>query len=105
MIYTGIYIDKEGSYRTSVCVSSLNDRAAAWTEIAATLTEDDKLIMLSPGWFESNRVHHLCGCSSVVRAVALYAIGRRFKSCLPYQTLTTNLFGENTHEYRTIHNL
>jgi|TARA_R110000824_G_scaffold103708_1_gene246341 hypothetical protein len=49
MIYTGIYIDKEGSYRTSVCVSSLNDRAAAWTEIAATLTEDDKLIMLSPG--------------------------------------------------------
>jgi hypothetical protein len=29
------------------------------------------------------------GCSSVVRAVVLYAIGRRFKSCLPYHQQQT----------------
>lgn len=49
MVYTGIYINKEGKYQTSVCISSLNDRAAAWREIAATLTKDDTLVMLSPG--------------------------------------------------------
>lgn len=49
MIYTGIYIDKEGKYHTSVCISSLNNRNTAWQEIEATLAEGDTLVMLAPG--------------------------------------------------------